>query len=695
MTALNTNIDQDLVLTNLYGAIRKPTDASGTLELYAGTGPGGHSGAIIMWGDGGVDDGMRFYCGNAALDDRITVATILGATDTPFLNMHSHQIKALLNPSEAQDAATRNYVDTAVAELPAGAARPSTYDAIVFQDATYTYAYTRAGVLLSSVTKASKTDHLPIQAALDYLDGLALAAFGTACHGYKLEIGNGNYYVKATLHVYNPHTICGAGKASTRIYSETNNVPQWKLNHTATFTAEAGTSTTHVICTAMTEHTNDLYVGGYVYDITTGVKGLISAYNGTTHDLTVATMAGMAAGNTFVVDRAWTGYRNVAFKDIWLDGQATADIGMMYCPENHKNFSTAQTFFENCKFYSFKQYGIIENSNYGSTYINCSLHYCGRDNSAGTPIASVTHTAQASTDARHIIGNDLVATDDYYNGWYVWNITKSAGRTVWDYTGATQTLDFLYNEWDEFGGTAAASGDSFIFIPPFCGIYVKWHNIVNIIGCEFETCDNSIVITGCYGGVISGCMIQSAHYFGIMMTATNRIQIPTANTSIYGQYFESNGVWNADQATTVGFNDIYISSTQCRYINMENIHGSDSNLTVARNSCTLKSRGTQCIAKQYNSNLEFLGTNTMAQSFVVTGTGSRIIREMCGATSVADGGTITHNLGCTPNWCRLTCITAADIVTATTLSSTTITVAKKHHDGAAGTTEVVYWQVGV
>ena len=63
-----------------------------------------------------------------------------------------------------------------------------------------------------------------------------------------------------------------------------------------------------------------------------------------------------------------------------------------------------------------------------------------------------------------------------------------------------------------------------------------------------------------------------------------------------------------------------------------------------------------------------------------------------GATSVADGGTVTHGLGATPTLVCATCSTTGEIVSVTAIGATTFTVAiKKIADGSAGTTAVVYW----
>lgn len=63
-----------------------------------------------------------------------------------------------------------------------------------------------------------------------------------------------------------------------------------------------------------------------------------------------------------------------------------------------------------------------------------------------------------------------------------------------------------------------------------------------------------------------------------------------------------------------------------------------------------------------------------------------------GATSVADGGTISHGLWTTPSWVQVTPSVAGEMASVTAISATTFTVALKTHAGAAGTTQTVYWE---
>lgn len=66
-----------------------------------------------------------------------------------------------------------------------------------------------------------------------------------------------------------------------------------------------------------------------------------------------------------------------------------------------------------------------------------------------------------------------------------------------------------------------------------------------------------------------------------------------------------------------------------------------------------------------------------------------------GATSVADGGTITHGLYAAPTSVRVTPSVSGELASVTALAATTFTVAIKTHAGAAGTTQTVYWEAKV
>jgi len=67
------------------------------------------------------------------------------------------------------------------------------------------------------------------------------------------------------------------------------------------------------------------------------------------------------------------------------------------------------------------------------------------------------------------------------------------------------------------------------------------------------------------------------------------------------------------------------------------------------------------------------------------------VTENWGATSVADGGTISHGLAGTPDTVLCTTSVASQFCSVTVLAATTFTVAIKTDTGAAGTTQTIYW----
>jgi len=80
-------------------------------------------------------------------------------------------------------------------------------------------------------------------------------------------------------------------------------------------------------------------------------------------------------------------------------------------------------------------------------------------------------------------------------------------------------------------------------------------------------------------------------------------------------------------------------------------------------------------------------------STVAAGNDARLHTYTTGAaTSVADGGTITHGLGATPTVVLTQASVSSEFVSVTALSGTTFTVAIKKDTGAAGTTQTVYWK---
>ena len=82
--------------------------------LHGGNGSAGSGAVLEMTGSeyGTWGGRMYFSVPNAAKSAWITAMIWMGNLDSPYLDMQSHEIKTLLDPTAAQSAATKNYVDT-------------------------------------------------------------------------------------------------------------------------------------------------------------------------------------------------------------------------------------------------------------------------------------------------------------------------------------------------------------------------------------------------------------------------------------------------------------------------------------------------------------------------------------------------------------------------------------------------------
>jgi len=118
MKGLNYNIDADLNLGashGLYasfiqmlnnGNIYMDNSSSGT-GLHGGTLSSGKGSRMIVFGADNASAGLWIVqVPNAAKNADIDVMWIDGVTDTPYLNLNSHRIAGILDPTTAQDALT-------------------------------------------------------------------------------------------------------------------------------------------------------------------------------------------------------------------------------------------------------------------------------------------------------------------------------------------------------------------------------------------------------------------------------------------------------------------------------------------------------------------------------------------------------------------------------------------------------------
>lgn len=112
------------------------------LYLTGGDGSTPYSANLQLYGGDNVamSGGFILAVGNASGDTSEVVASALGRTDTPALDLSNNKITSLADPTNAQDAATKNYVDVHASNYNASYWTGSNYNAS-YLTSTYNSTY--------------------------------------------------------------------------------------------------------------------------------------------------------------------------------------------------------------------------------------------------------------------------------------------------------------------------------------------------------------------------------------------------------------------------------------------------------------------------------------------------------------------------------------------------------------------------
>ena len=190
---------------------------------------------------------------------------------------------------------------------------------------------------------------------------------------------------------------------------------------------------------------------------------------------------------------------------------------------------------------------------------------------------------------------------------------------------------------------------------------------------------------GVHGGVCLFSQFQARRdgidFLVLESTASANDGYVVENIVALGQ--QGNVIVDNKRGITVPWADTTGCSERLLYFGAAGRHGGTSNMSWILAGRT----GGHVLWDEYDEQLRIKPT---AQLQIGDGTGLK--RLTTGATSVADGGTVTHSLGATPDVVNVTPSVSGEFVSVTALGATTFTVAIKKHDGSAGTTQTVYWE---
>jgi hypothetical protein len=240
-----------------------------------------------------------------------------------------------------------------------------------------------------------------------------------------------------------------------------------------------------------------------------------------------------------------------------------------------------------------------------------------------------------------------------------------------------------------FGHIRALGGNGYI------GLTIKGNNLMNLLSFDHLLCMRTGTLKGLYlegsaGYVTINYIEEEGGMTGcIGIDCNGSSGHATRGLTVYSGFISfdhTNAIgirlddWTSrclfDRGLTVG-----ISGTGCKYVSVAN------SVSNGLSPSTLR-----FYVGEDTINPAKFDIAASSQTIVDIRSNSQSMPNS-GLTNVADGGTIAHNGGLTPNRIQLTPTVASEMCSATGIDATNITVAIKKDTGAAGTTQNIYWHV--
>ncbi len=222
-------------------------------------------------------------------------------------------------------------------------------------------------------------------------------------------------------------------------------------------TTDASTDTTTLVDSALISSANDFYIGYYVHNVTRNLSALVSGYVGATKTITHATIAGQIPGDTYYLRMpAYTSKALYTYLMSVFPNQAQMDNKIPMTAQTPNAFTIINGWFIDDETIKWFKDGAIQTANWthptNPTGIRLLKLVDVREP------ASSTNTADAGTGPTTLVDAALPsAVDDFYNGYFVFNTTRSLSGKVTDYDQATKTITCE-------SITAQAVGDSYYLL---------------------------------------------------------------------------------------------------------------------------------------------------------------------------------------------------------------------------------------
>jgi hypothetical protein len=377
-----------------------------------------------------------------------------------------------------------------------------------------------------------------------------------------------------------------------------------------------------------------------------------------------------------------SGYDGIIFRFRDTSGHAVLDCGLHDCEfiGNYLHTSEIIAKFEDVKATVSNCFTTSTNKVYNLVYLygNCSqsrIYNC-----SGRPryfIVGINNGADQS-DFVNVTDNNLDL--DYDGGGNYTYFLKLDYGNYWRVANncirnLVYGIEATYMKYATITGNNMTGGVRTISLGASCDFCTVQGNVIMNGYANF----NAFYLDSAYGTTLTGNIVYSVSntgFHGIELNSVRRVTITGNEIYIAG--------------TSANVYGIYDSGTSQEVVIIGNIFTSESSYSwTGIYIATSLTDGIIAHNEIRNCTGTPISVGGTSNGFVYRNVGYKTHAE--GATSVADGGTISHGLVGTPTGVICTPITTGEFVSVTAKAASTFTVAIKKHDNSAGTTQVIYW----
>jgi hypothetical protein len=350
---------------------------------------------------------------------------------------------------------------------------------------------------------------------------------------------------------------------------------------------------------------------------------------------------------------------HVVMRDMQLHGNICCNYGITFGDIWTSVWETPDTLFENVTFTRFLKYGVVDNTNHGTTYRSCIFHANGNvtedvDATTGSIIPEIltAYTALgATTNTTRVVMTNvqssaagLSQTNYAYDMWCLYNITRDLIAPISNYSiGAVQTTI----THDTIAGQA--QNDTFNIIPTYGGLWLNYCTGSVVESCAFRENGMGIFVYRAKAAQISNCYFWGNRYHGVYFYDLAADATHDVGNHIRGAYFYYNGAYV--QTSAMVLYDVYIPNVITTRTTISDAYSKDDGYVEAMiYSLGASTTLLNCYATSGSIGTTLGGAGSLnINSITMSGGVGAPATVLAGNTTV----TVTHGYGAAPSYITL------------------------------------------